>query len=193
MPRRRTTFTQGAYYHIYNRGAAQVSIFRGDEDYRYLLTLVKRLLTELQITMIAYCLLPNHYHWLVRQDGAVPVRLLAQRVWKSYANHFNNRYDRSGALFEDRYKAIPVTTDSYLRDLCLYIHTNPVKHGLVARPELWSYSNYLEWIGARQGRLLDQTLIATYSGSASAYQTQVETYLAAHHFPPVPGLGNEEG
>ncbi len=180
MPRRRTEFSQGHYYHIYNRGAAQGSIFRSDEDYRHLLALVKQLLPKLQLTMIAYCLMPNHYHWLVRQDGEAPVRLLAQKVWKSYANTFNHTYGRSGALFEDRYKAKPVADDAYLRQLCVYIHLNPIKDGFAAAPELWPYSNYPDWIGQRQGTLLDHNFINSYFGSAATYQQQIETHLAAN-------------
>ena len=69
MPRRKIEYSPGAIYHIYNRGAGRQSIFYEDENYRYLLSLIKDSLAELQVTLLAYCLLPNHYHWLVRQDG----------------------------------------------------------------------------------------------------------------------------
>ena len=80
MPLRKIQFTKGNYYHIYNRGAACQSIFRQEEDYTRLLYKIKEVLLTCQVTMIAYCLLPNHYHWLVRQDGDIPVRQLPKRV-----------------------------------------------------------------------------------------------------------------
>jgi len=186
MPKRQLRFLPNHYYHIYNRGAAQRSIFHGDRDYRHLLTLVKRFLERLDLSLLAYCLMPNHYHWLVRQNGRIPARLLPQKVWKSYANTFNHRYGRSGTLFEGRYKAKHVGNDTYLRHLCRYIHLNPVKDGVAAAPELWPYSNYLEWIGQRPGTLVDQEFIATFFGGAAAYRQDVEQeIIAAHPLPPI--------
>ncbi|MEZ4617747.1 MAG: transposase [Caldilineaceae bacterium] len=68
MPKRKTEFIQGHYYHIFNRGAAQQSIFRREADYLRK-ELLKEVAEECEIAVIAYTLLPNHYHWLVRQDG----------------------------------------------------------------------------------------------------------------------------
>lgn len=142
MPRREIQFVKRGYYHIYNRGAGRQSIFRGEDNYVYLLRLIKEVVADVQVTMVAYCLLPNHYHWLVRQDGETP----AGQLFNSYVKAFNKAYHRSGTLFEDRFKAIPVDTDEYLYDLCRYIHGNPVRHGIALSPDLWPYSNYLEWI-----------------------------------------------
>jgi REP element-mobilizing transposase RayT len=90
MPYRSTQFVQGGYYHLYNRSAGKQSIFRSDANYLYLLRLLKQVAGECQITIIAYCLLPNHYHWLVRQDGEISLRNLPKRVWGSYAQAFNH-------------------------------------------------------------------------------------------------------
>ncbi len=184
MPRRTLKFVQGGYYHIYNRGAGRQSIFRVDENYRYLLEMIGELLPTLQLTLIAYCLLPNHYHWLVRQDGEIPAGLLAQRVFNRYATSFNNRYGRKGTLFESRYKAKPVLTDDYLRQLCLYIHANPVRHGLAMTPDLWPYSNYPEWTGQRPGKLVDHDFVRTTVGSGSAYADMLNAYLTGQVYLP---------
>jgi putative transposase len=124
--------------------------------------------------LIAYCLMPNHYHWFVRQDGLMPVRLLAQKVWKSYANSFNHSHGRHGALFENRFQDLPVDEDDYRRTLCCYIHRNPVAANLAAAPGLWPYSNYLDCIGQRPGTLVDHAFIDTYFGGAAAYQRLIE-------------------
>lgn len=185
MPRRALEFVQGAYYHIYNRGARRRSIFRSDENYRYLLRLIKAVASECQITMIAYSLLPNHYHWLVRQDGDLPAKLLPQRVFGSYTRAFNNAYAESGTLFEGRFQAKLVDSDEYLRHLCRYIHINPVKDGFAAAPELWPYSNYLEWIGSRPGTLVDRAFVQAHFPATGQYQRFVLDYLAGRSQMPV--------
>lgn len=177
MPRRAVQFVQGCYYHLYNRGAGRQAIFRSDENYRYLLRLLKEVASECAITVIDYCLLPNHYHWLVRQDGEVAARWLPQRVFGSYTRAFNNAYVRSGTLFEDRVEAKLIDTDEYLRHLCRYIHINPVRHGLATAPELWPYSNYLEWLGRRNGTLIDRTVVTAHFADVRHYQAFVLAYL----------------
>jgi REP element-mobilizing transposase RayT len=177
VPRRKIQFVQGAYYHLYNRGAGRQSIFRSDADYHTALYLLKEVSRACQVTIIAYCLLPNHFHWLVRQDGATPVNMLPKRVFGSYTRTFNHRYDRSGTLFEDRFEATLVDRDEYLRHLCRYIHANPVRHGIAAAPELWLYSNYQEWIGLRNGELVDRAVIQAHFGAAQKYRHFVKDYL----------------
>lgn len=178
MPRRTTQFLPGHYYHLYNRGAGRASIVREEENYLYLLRLLKKVAAECQIAIIAYCLLPNHYHWLVRQDGDTSAELLPQRVFNSYTRAFNRRYGRSGTLFEGRFKVKPIESDVYLRHLCRYIHLNPVKHGIAAAPDLWPYSNYRDWIGKREGTLIDRDFVCAHFGSPQRYKAFVEDYSA---------------
>lgn len=120
MPKRKVTFTQGHYYHIYNRGADRRSIFKEDENYAFVLRRVKEYAAQFSIAIIAYCLMPNHYHFLVRQDGDEPVSTLFQRVFNSYSKAFNKRYGRSGTLFEGRFQSIHVDQQGYLLHLCQY-------------------------------------------------------------------------
>jgi putative transposase len=177
MPRRKVEFVRGGIYHIYNRGAGRHSIFYDDENYLYLLRILKELLPDLELTLLAYCLMPNHYHWLVRQDGDQAAGKLAQYAFNRYVNSFNKRYNRTGTLFEDRFEAIPVDDDAYVRQLCLYIHANPVRHGMAISPGLWAYSNYLEWTGQRNGTLVDRNFVESWFGSGTAYANEVRSYL----------------
>ena len=177
MPRRAIEFVQGGYYHIYNRGAGQHAIFREEENYRYLLRLLKQVAQECEVTVIAYCLLPNHYHWLVRQDGETPAGKVPTWVFCSYTRAFNKAYGRSGTLFEGRFKAKQVTDDAYLKHLCRYIHANPVRHGLADAVELWPYSNYLEWVNKRPGKLVDRNFVRRFFPEPSAYEQYVRAYL----------------
>ena len=120
---------------------------------------VKAYCRSLTLVPIAYCLMPNHYHFLIRQDGEHPAGLLPQRVFNSYSKAYNKRYEHSGTLFEGNYKVILVESEAHLLHLCRYIHANPVKHGLVADAAEWPYSNYLEWIGERDGTLVDRDFV----------------------------------
>jgi putative transposase len=177
MPPRKVQFVQGHYYHIYNRGAGRQALFREDRNYQYLLKLLKECTAEENVSVISYCLMSNHYHWCLRQDGEQPVGNVPTRVWNSYTRAYNNAYGRTGTLFEGRFKAIQVDSDGYLRHLCRYIHANPVTAGFAAAPELWPYSNYLEWIEARNGTLVDRALVKQLFPSAQSYRDYVLAYL----------------
>lgn len=91
--------------------------------------------------------MPNHFHFLIRQESNASAGQLSQRVFNSYSKAYNKRYQHSGTLFEGPYRVKPVVDSSHLLQLCRYIHANPVKHGFVETPEDWPYSNYLEWVG----------------------------------------------
>ncbi len=187
MPRRKLRFEQGRYYHVYNRGAGRQGIFRKERDYFNLLELMKEISAICNISIIAYCLLPNHYHWLVRQNGPIGVNKLVARIFGSYSQSFNNRYNRSGTLFEGTFEAILVETDEYLRHLCRYIHANPVRHQLSLSPDLWPYSNYLEFVGRRSGKLVDLAFVAAHFPQPGQYEAYVLSYLTDQVTLP-PGL-----
>jgi putative transposase len=178
MPYRRIQFAPGHYYHIYNRGSRRQPIFRNADNYVFVLRHVKKSVEEFRVSVLAYCLMPNHYHFLMRQDGADAAGLLPQRVFNSYMKAFNKRYGRSSTLFEGRYKAIHVDKECYLIHLCRYIHANPVKDGLVSYLEEWPYSNYHEWIEARNGTLVDRDFVREHFGVAQSYRRFVLDYLA---------------
>jgi len=177
MPRRKVKFVQGEHYHIYNRGAGRQSIFLNAENYRFVLQLVNKYLTPLRVSLLAYCFLPNHYHWLVRQDGEAKAGLLPQRVFNAYSKAFNNVNNRSGTLFEDRFQAIHVGSDEYLRHLARYIHANPVRHGIADSVDLWPYSNYHEWIGTRDGNLVNKEFVNAHFPIDGSYKAYVASYL----------------
>jgi REP element-mobilizing transposase RayT len=105
MARRATDFVPGEYYHVYNRGCYKELIFREDENYLYLTRLLNESLRKRHVSMIAYCLMPNHYHFLTRQESDVSISEVMQDVFNAYVKAFNKRYGRTGTLFEERFKA----------------------------------------------------------------------------------------
>ncbi len=178
MPYRITPFVEGQFYHIYNRGSGRQPIFFEEENYRYLLRLFTKYGRAMRIAVIAYCLMPNHYHFLVRQDGETPAGLLFQRVFNAYSKAVNKKYNRVGTLFQGRYRCILLDKTTHLFHLCRYIHANPVIAELVASPEQWDFSNYREWIGSRDGPLSDDDFVRTNFGTPSEYAEFVQDYIA---------------
>ena len=176
------TWLPGRYYHIYNRGARQKSIFKTSENYLYCLRTIKKYTVRFNLTLIAYCLMPNHYHFLVRQNSDYEAGLLPTRTFLTYTQAFNRFHKTSGTLFEGRYKAKSVDTTRYLLYLCKYIHFNPVKDGFVTAPEAWPYSNYLEWIGERTGFLFDAKFVIDQFGGAEAYRAEMNQFLVDKKF-----------
>lgn len=174
MPYRRNVFAPDQIYHVYNRGVNGMDIFAQPENYRYLLRKVKRLLAELPIALLAYCLMPNHYHFVLRQESEVPISTFMQRLFQSYTQAFNKQQGRRGPLCEGRFRHVHVDRDEYLVYLCRYVHLNPVEAGLVAQPSDWLYSNYLEWIEARAGTLVDRAFVRQYFSTPADYVAFVE-------------------
>jgi hypothetical protein len=122
------------------------------------------------MNVIAYCLLPNHYHILLEQKSDYPVSRFLSGLFNPYVQRVNQIWGRKGPLFADRFKHVHVDREEYLVHLCRYIHLNPIQAGLVQNLEDWLYSNYLEWIGKRDGKIIDPDIIGTYFNSAQDYR-----------------------
>jgi len=170
MPRRELAFRAGECYHVYNRGANRQPIFFEHENYLFFLRQLRQYVAgastpanispaapssradERAADVIAYCLMPNHYHLLVRLRRDEFSEAM-QSFGQSYTNAINKRHGRVGPLFERRFQAIHVEDDSYLLHLTRYIHLNPVVAGLAPRPEAWECSGYREYTGLRTGSL----------------------------------------
>jgi len=177
------TWQKGMYYHIYNRGARQITIFREHRNYIFTIAKIRDYSQTNDIKVIAYCLMPTHYHILARQDGEKPAGVLPQSVFNSYSKAYNKMYSHSGTLFEGRFRSKPVQTSSHLLQLCRYIHGNPVKDGLVTDPADWPYSNYLDWIGERDGILVDHDFIKDQFDNAQEYRKFLFHYLKTRDLP----------
>jgi REP-associated tyrosine transposase len=169
MPYRSEDFTSGQYYHLYNRGASRGRIFFTDGNYQYLTGLMRRLHSEYGVVIIAYCLMPNHYHLLIRQETEQPLSKFVNVLFNRYVQAVNMQQGRSGTLFEGRFRHKRVERWEYLIHLCRYIHRNPVKGRLVPRPEDWPFSNFMEWIGLRDNGLKDEAFIREHFSRAQDY------------------------
>ena len=183
MSNRRPEYIPGSFYHIYNRGAHQKTIFKDPANYSFVIEKIKQYSIQFHLSVIAYCLMPNHYHLLIRQDGEYQAGLLPQRVFNSYTKAFNNTYSHSGTLFQGNYKIKLIQEETYLVHLCRYIHGNPVKDGLVSDPEDWIYSNYQEFVGLRNGLLFYPEFINEFFDNGNNYRKFVMDDLTSRDLP----------
>ncbi len=133
----------GGLYHVIVRGNERKAVFRDDRDRERYLERLAHYREKFSFQLLAYCLMTNHVH-LAIETGKVPLSKTMAGLQSSYTQHFNRRHDRVGHLFQGRYKAFLVEEDPYALALIRYIHENPVKAGLVARPEdhVWSSDRY---------------------------------------------------
>lgn len=122
------------------RGVDGMGIFLDDRDYGKFLGTLNRLKREAGMVIYAYCLMPNHFHLAIKVS-TVPLSSFMHRILTGHALTFNQRYDRLGHLFQARHKAKLCLNDRYLLGLIRYIQMNPVRAGLVSRPEDWSWSS----------------------------------------------------
>ena len=137
--------------------------------------------------------MPTHYHILVRikktsevfktSEVSSQVSLAMQKFLISYTKAINKRFERVGSLFQGQFQAKPIESYSHLLNLCVYTHANPVKDGLVALPEDWIYSNYLEWLGQREGTLVDREFIQENFGTPEEYKQLVMAYIKTRDLP----------
>ncbi|MEK7642300.1 MAG: transposase [Patescibacteria group bacterium] len=124
--------------------------------------------------LVSYCLMPNHFHLLIKQNGEVPVTKLIGKVCTSYSMYFNRKYQRVGTLFQDTFKAIAVEDNNYLFWLTYYIHKNPKEAGLVKNLKDWFWSSFPDYIGIREGQMCKKEIILEQLSSKTNYSKLFE-------------------
>ncbi len=147
MPRPLRIEFPDAVYHVTARGTRQDAIFVDDRDRASLLGILARTLKACDARAFAYCLMGNHYHFVL-QTRQANLAALMRRVNSLYCLTFNRRHARSGHVFDGRYKALHVDRDTYLIEVCRYVDLNPVRAGLVISAGQWAWSSYRAHIGA---------------------------------------------
>ena len=132
MGRRHRQDHPGALHFVTNRGTAQTMVFRSDHDHRFFLALLGELEIRFGVQVIAYVLMGNHYHLILRScDGRLAEAM--QFLDGSHARRFNAKHERKGALWQARYDARAITDDAHFEQAGLYLHRNPERAGLVER------------------------------------------------------------
>lgn len=149
-------YVKDTYYHIYNRGNQQQAIFFENSDYVGYLKRLKLAKERYGVSIICYCLMPNHIHLLVRQNSEVPIHKFISSLHTSYSMYFNRKYQKVGHLFQGRFKQKNIITDAYFLYLSCYIHANPFIDGLVRKAEEYNWSSYQDYTEMRKGTLCNK-------------------------------------
>ncbi len=186
MGNKRIPFEPNTVFHIYNHGNAHDLIFREDKNYSFFLKKYRKYIPKIADTY-AYCLIPNHFHFMVRMKSENQLffhfkqkypnkdpqsfgnfaGLLSNQFKNfliSYAKSFNKLYDRRGSLFLDNLKRKKIEDDSYYTQLIRYIHLNPVKHGLVEKPCDWPHSSYKSYLSDKTSLLKRDEVLEWFGG-----------------------------
>jgi len=127
MPRRPRVLLDGAYYHVITRGIDRRRLFCHEQDYRHYLEVVKQSLSKFEVSIVHYCLMPNHIHLLIRADKSENLPKFMQVSLQVYASYFRKRYHSAGFVFQNRYKSCLIEKDSYLLECARYIERNPLR------------------------------------------------------------------
>lgn len=192
MPSRNITRhdTPESYYHVYARGASKQSIFLDESDFNHFLGLFNRYLSHKQfssstgviypnysegIELLAYCLMGNHFHLLIYQIEQGALSKFMKSLMTSYSRYFNLKHNRSGSLFENRYKASIIINDTYLQHISRYIHLNPRSWRRYPYSSITYYAkgNEPEWLHTK--RVLDMhTDRPEYVAFVADYEAQQE-------------------
>jgi REP element-mobilizing transposase RayT len=156
----------GAYYHLTDRGVERRPIFTGDSDFVGFLDIVARLRPRYGIEVIAYCLIPNHYHLFVCTNRG-KLHSFMQELNGRYGAYFNRKYERVGHLFQGRYHAILVQSDAYAMDVARYIHLNPVRARIVKAPADYRWSSYAQYLPKPAEGIVDTAFLLGLCGQDS--------------------------
>lgn len=199
------TYFENGFYHAYNRGVEKRSIFMDEQDHIVLLGLLKKYLLpspiinkleqttapitlnlHKEINLLAFCLMPNHFHLLLQQKKRDSMTKLLRRVATSYSIYFNNKYNRVGSLFQGSYKAVLIENENYLLHLSRYIHLNPTE--FLKKNDLVNYrwSSYQTYLGFANFNWVKTDIISSYFNTSknmggdyptsNTYQNFVENY-----------------
>ena len=181
---RKDPLVNDSYYHILNRSIAQFQIFNEVEDFDRFMQIVdlcrfedfkykfsefislslinQKIIIDnlrennaLMVKIVAYCIIPTHFHLILGQEVKDGIVKYMSRVLNSYTRYFNLKYHRKGPLWEGHFKSVLVDKDEQMLHLTRYIHLNPVSANLVHKPEEWIYSSFNEYLNKRSNKLCD--------------------------------------
>lgn len=193
MSTRKEVFVTGNYYHIYNRATAGIPIFGSQRAANFFLNCAQYYCSfkppakysiyrqnkekynlkndKKLVTILSYCVMPNHFHFQLRQDVDGGVNTFIRKLTSSFAHYYSVRNNLNGHVFQGNFKAVHVESDEYLLHLSRYIHLNPSSSSLVIDPKEYRYSSLKTYIESASGnsQFVDTSIILGLSGSSENY------------------------
>ena len=177
------TFESDTFFHVFNHAVGTEKLFRNDDNFRYFLKKYEEYTASIWETY-AYCLMPNHFHFLVKikplealeklpkfaDDTHVFVMQQLSNLLNAYAKAYNKKYERKGALFLDFTRRIAVKNEQCFTEFINYIHQNPVHHGLCQRTDEWAYSSYRACLSEQRSNIKREAVLALFGGKAAFQQ-----------------------
>lgn len=204
---RKIAFRNGEIYHVFNRGIDRRSIFTGKREFERAKQLIKfyrhkeipirysqillqheelrnKILegvfkSERLVDILSYCLMPNHFHLLIKQLEDNGVSKFVSNFTNSYTKYFNTKSKRNGPIFEGVFKAVHVETEEQLIHLTRYIHLNPVASSIVPENRLNDYlwSSYPEYLFPSNDGIAEKKMVLDLFKSAASYKEYVEDQI----------------
>ena len=168
----------GAVYHVTSRGNEKKAVFKTDQDRINFLNTLQHVNKRYHWICHAYCLMDNHYHLLIETpDGNLSIGM--RQLNGVYTQIFNRLHGWAGHLFQGRYKAILIQKDSHLLEVCRYVVLNPVRAGMVERPEAWPWSSYRSTAGEEKPHscLTTDWVLGQFSGKRGKAEKEYRQFV----------------
>ncbi|MDN3686828.1 transposase [Cyclobacterium jeungdonense] len=172
-------FDAECVYHIYSRAIGNEKLFQIEDNYGYFLEKYDHFLGE-NVQTLAYCLIPNHFHFLIKINRGVTNDKIVKAFsdfLNSYSKSINKVFERSGALFQRKFKRKKIDNEDYLSRIVIYIHLNPMKHNLTEGPLDWKYSSFRSYLSKKHSKLNREMVLEWFGGLDGfklAHQTNTE-------------------
>ncbi|MDD5760249.1 MAG: transposase [Desulfobulbaceae bacterium] len=176
----------GAFYHVTSRGNEQRDVFKSKRDREKFLSYLESANVRYGAVVHAYCLMSNHYHFLLETPQGNLSQIM-RHINGAYTTYFNIKRKRAGHLFQGRYKAILVEADAYAEELSRYIHLNPVRAAMSARPEEYPWSSYRHYISttAPSAWLNTGFILGYFDNNGDNYRLFVEELIDKAYESPL--------
>ena len=154
MPRIARGLSDGLIYHILNRGNGRQQVFHKDGDYKSFIDLMEVAQESYGVNILAYCLMPNHFHLLLHPPKAEDLSKWMQWLMTSHVRRYHRHYGTSGHVWQGRYKSFIVQEDQHLLTVVRYIEGNPVRARLTESARNWQWSSHGERVSGKSGKVL---------------------------------------
>jgi REP element-mobilizing transposase RayT len=159
-------FGPGRHYHVFNRGNSRQVVFRDAADRQFFLAKLDEVCERFSLTLLAYCLMDNHYHLAMRQDSWASIPKAMQALGTSYSQMYNRKYGALGPLFQSRFCAVSVADEGQMANLTRYIHRNPEPFKDFRK---YRWSSYRQFVGDSTGIATPGPVLDTFAGSKTYY------------------------